>query len=268
MKALIVMVALALSLPVAAQRPAEREFSLNATGDIEIAADGTVHTYKLDKGQKPLIEQALDKSIRGWRFEPILVDGRPVIAKTRMRIVLDAHPIIGGDYALKVSNVWFGEPGRSNKLRPPRYPTDAAMANLGARVVLVLKLDREGNVVQQHVEQISLSARAANENIAESWRRKFEQASIAAAKRWKFDVTEVINGETVAGSVRVPVDYMMGSGSVDNKWRAFVPGPKHPVPWVSSEAIASQNGEGLGDGDVQPLDSRFKLKTNLVGTML
>lgn len=69
-------------------------------------------------------------------------------------------------------------------MRPPRYPTEAAMAGLGARVVLVLKLDRAGKAVQQHVEQTSLSARAANEKVAEDWRRRFEQVSIAAAKHW------------------------------------------------------------------------------------
>lgn len=258
-----------LAAPAAAQRQAQAAFSLDATGDLEIAADGSVHAYKLDKDQKPTIQEALDKSIRSWRFTPITVEGRPVIASTRMRLVLDALPIGDGNYRLQVKNVWFGEPGRSrSRMSPPRYPRDAAGVGLGARVVLVLKLDGQGNVERLHAEQVSLDVRAPNETIAENWRRKFEKSSVDAAKRWKFDLTEVVDGVPVETSVRVPVDYVMGRGNSDNRWRAYIPGPWRPVPWVGSGAVASQDATGLGEGDVQPLDSRFKLTTNLVGTML
>jgi len=269
-RVLIAALVLLLALPAGAQAQAEPEYSLDATGEIQIAPDGSVHSYKLDKGQKPMVEQALDKSIRHWRFEPITVEGRPVIAQTRMRITLQARPAANGDYELKVSNVQFGEPGRRNKMRPPRYPTEAAMAGLGARVVLVLKLDRAGKVVQQHVEQTSLSARAANEKVAEDWRRRFEQVSIAAAKHWTFDLTEIVDGKTSESSVRVPVEFFTsrGRGGRDNTWSRFIPGPKHPVPWVDPATLASQTGDDLGNGDVQPLDSRFKLKGDVVGTML
>lgn len=83
MRVLIAALVLLLALPAGAQAQVEPEYSLDATGEIQIAPDGSVHSYKLDKGQKPMVEQALDKSIRHWRFEPITVEGRPVIAQTR-----------------------------------------------------------------------------------------------------------------------------------------------------------------------------------------
>lgn len=268
MRILIAALVLSLALPAWAQRQAAAEYSLQATGELQIAGDGSLLSYKLDKGQKPAIEQALDKSIRNWRFEPITVDGRAVIARTRIRIELQAQPAADGNYALRVNNVWFGEPNRRSKLRAPRYPRDAVMANLGARVVLVMKLDRAGNVVEQHVEQTSLNARASNEKIAEGWRRKFEQASLAAVKHWKFDLTEVIDGRTIESTVRVPIDYVIGGGGKDNTWSAFIPGPHRPAPWINPLTLVDPGSEGLGNGDVQPLDSRFKLRDDVIGTML
>ena len=73
-------------------------------------------------------------------------------------------------------------------------------------------------------------------------------------------------------SVRVPVTYTLTDRhkpDVDGKWQAFVPGPLRPIPWVTPETIAAQSGsDTLKDGDAQPLNSRFKLKDQVVGTTL
>lgn len=266
MRIVIATLALLLAFPAPAQK-VDPSYSLDATGTIEIAPDGTVHSYKLDKGQKHLVEQALDKGVRSWRFEPVTVDGRPVIARTRMRVLLEAVPLPSGDYALKIAKVIFGQPGSRNKLRPPRYPMEAAQASLSARVLLVLKVDSQGNVERVHVEQTSLGARASNEKIAQGWRKRFEQASISAAKQWKFDISEYLGDEPAGTSVRVPVEYLIGRDT-DNRWRGFIPGPRYPAPWVTTSAIADQSAGELANGELQPLDSRFRLKNDVVGTML
>ncbi|MGV8941166.1 MAG: hypothetical protein ACOH1P_06430 [Lysobacter sp.] len=46
------------------------------------------------------------------------------------------------------------------------------------------------------------------------------------------------------------------------------PGPRVPVPWIVDTAVASQDVGSLKDGDVQALDSQFKLKNGLVGSLL
>lgn len=242
--------------------------SMTVTGHIEIAPDGSLHTYQLDKGLSPAVEQLVEKNLRQWRFEPITVEGRPVIARTRLRLMLSAEEIADG-YQLRVENVWFGEPTRTSKMRPPQYPAQAAYAGLGARVILVLRLDASGKVIDVHPEQTSLGAIAKNEKQAEEWRGVFEKVSVAAARRWKFDVTEVIGGAPVeTSSVRVPVDFEMMGKTSDNRWRGFVPGPRRPAPWVTDEIAATQSIDDLGADDTQPLDSRFKLKTQIVGALL
>lgn len=258
---------LILFLPVAhAQQGAKPELSMTVTGHIEIGPDGNLHTYRLDEGITPAVEQAVAQNLRSWSFEPITVDGRPVIAKTRMRLNLSAEKIAEG-YQLRVENVWFGEPYRTSRVTPPRYPVAAARANLGARVLLVLKLDASGNVTDVHVEQTSLSAKAKDERSAERWRAIFEKPSIAAAWSWTFDVTEIIGDAPVdVSSVRVPVEFAMTNWS-DNRWYGFIPGPRRSAPWVMEQASA-QTIDNLSGNDTQPLDSRFRLKMPIIGALL
>lgn len=250
-----------------AQRGAKPQLAMTVTGNIEIGPDGNLHAYSLDKGLPPAVEELVKQNLREWSFEPITVDGRPVIAKTRLRLRLSAEEIAEG-YQLRVENVWFGEPNRTSKMTPPSYPVVAARANLGARVILVLKLDAKGNVTDVHAEQTSLGAKAHDERSAEKWRAVFEKPSIAAARQWQFDVTEIIgDAPAQTSSVRVPVEFLMGTLSDDNRWYGYVPGPRKPAPWTADETVA-QVIDNLTGEDTQPLDSRFKLKTQIVGTLL
>ncbi|MGQ4582353.1 hypothetical protein [Lysobacter sp. F60174L2] len=248
-------------------------YEITATGDIEIGPDGRVHHYELDKGQTPVIEQALARNIEQWRFEPILVDGRPVIGATRMRISINAEPTATGDYQLRVNDVWFGEPSRSaHDLSPPRYPVEALRSNMGAKVVLVLKLDDQGKVIRVHPEQVSLDRGVRNERSAERWRDLFAEASVDVAKHWTFNINETVGGKPVGVSVRIPVTYSLNDGygrfTVENTWRQYLPGPRHPAPWVTESAVAATDGMSLKDGQVQPINSRFQLATEVVGILL
>ena len=113
MKILAVLLALALAPAVQAEEtPATLTvaptYEITASGDLEIGPDGRVHHYELDQSQPAPIEAALAKGIAQWRFAPVLVEGRPVIAVTRMRMRIAAEPIASGGYQLRVRNVWFG----------------------------------------------------------------------------------------------------------------------------------------------------------------
>ena len=273
MRILSVLLALALAPVVQAEEtPATPTvaptYEITASGDLEIGPDGRVHHYELDHKQPAPIEAALAKGIAQWRFVPVLVEGRPVIAVTRMRMRIAAEPIGSGGYQLRVRNVWFGEPSRSERDRnPPSYPLGALHAGMGAKVLLVLKLDEHGKVARVHTEQVSLDHRTRSKRAAKRWREMFADASTQAARRWKFDINEIVNGEPVGTSVRVPVGFYIG-GRATNSWNSYLPGPRHPIPWVTDEALAATGGMALEDGEVQPLNSRFRLSTKVVGTLL
>lgn len=243
-------------------------YGIEVEGDLYIGTDGSVRDYKLQsRDLTPEIAAAVDKRIRDWRFEPILVDGQPVVAKTKLKLQLQAEPIAEG-YRLRVASIGFGGPQLNRpKLAPPRYPESALRAGVEADVTLVLRLDQNGRVTEAEAEQTSLSGKGP-ERIMREWAEIFEKNALSTARRWSFQLTEEVGGETAAmTSVRIPVKYRM---SGREGWRAMVPvGPRKPLPWADAETgLASVAPVDLKDGETQSLDSRFKLKDKMVGTLL
>lgn len=251
------------SLSAEAATPAI-EFMTEVTGSIDLATDGSVQAYKFDKGPSPTVIRMLEKNIVGWRFEPVVVNGRPVLATTRMRIDLEAWTTVDGTHLARIQSVSFGGPSASQR-KAPQYPMAALDVGLEARVVLVIEVDPTGKVVRVHPEQTSLRARGEGPK-ADAWRRVFEKPSIAAAKKWRFRMTDYVDGTVQGASVRVPIHFTMGSSERSGAWKGYVSGPIHPIPWRDDTRTASD--EPLADGEIQPLDQLFKLKVDVVGTML
>ena len=247
---------------------------MNAEGEVQIAPDGHVSDYRLTSELAPGVAQLVDHNVRGWQFEPVLVDGKPVIAKTHVRLRLHAEPSAqGGDqYRVRIDHVDFGGPKQSPKIHPPRYPEEAVRAHLGARVLLALKIDEQGGVADVQPYQTSLDARAASEAEAESWRHVFERACVAAARRWHFDVAETVNGKPIGTSLIVPLEFsLIDDGSRrelrNGQWKPYAPGPVHPAPWMNP-TVAGADFSTLGNGEAESLDSQFRLKDDVVGSLL
>lgn len=271
MKSFLLLVLLVFAGALQAAEPSPVEFELTAPGDLEIGPDGAVRSWKMDSHKlgRP-IEDLLRKNIAQWRFEPVLVDGRPVIAKTRMSVTLTA--ITHGDgYLLKVSDVSFGSAKPLGDIVPPRYPVDAIRAGLGARVLLSIKLDAQGNVVAAHPYQTSLS-KHGNESQAERWRKRFEQVSLKAVRQWKYELGQELDGNAVGSTLMVPITFTITPGrtskGVENRWHRYVPGPITPAPWTDAKSVAQLDLDGLDDGESASLDSPFKLSSDVVGKAL
>lgn len=274
MRTFAFVLAVLMALPLFAGEPAALQkdalqLERTVSGDIEIGPDGGVHDYTLDDELTPALAAALDKSIRGWHFQPITADGRPVIAKSSMQIKLQLIPH-GDNFTFKVTNVYFGAPDRYGRMRPPRYPTSARMVGLGAKVSLVLKLDGEGKVEDIHVEQVSLDHRTRSETQAKRWRKVFAKASVRVADEWTFNPATFIDGEPVESLIRVPVVYKVTSDgrSDTDSWQTFVPGPYTPSPWAEPDDQAQARIAQLQNGETQALDSRFHLLGGVVGSTL
>lgn len=255
---------------VSAAAPVLPDLDLTTRGEIVIEPDGSVRAWNLDDDTlSPAVRELLAAQIRGWRFEPVLLDGKAVVAKTRVSIALEARPH-DDRYLVRLANVYFGSVERRGDMRAPSYPNNAIHYGLGARVVLALKLDREGNVVAVHPYQTSLS-KSGNESQAQRWRRVFERASIKTVSKWKFIPGESIGGVVVESSVIVPIEFVLmqpGERRRSNAWRAFVPGPVTPVPWVTEDSVARLDPDSLGDGQAASLDSRFRLLSDVIGKEL
>lgn len=263
MRKLSVLVATCLMAAGQVHASDEPVLDLVAIGMLEVGPDGSVLDYALENDLDPAVATLVDRTVRGWRFEPVLVDGRPVIAVTRMRLELEAVPR-DDEYALRVADVSLGAPASSTR-EPPEYPPAALDEHLGAQVSVLVQVDADGNVRDVHVEQVSLSESLGKRT--GRFRGYFAEASVEAARRWTFDMGEIIDGQAMPARLRVPVTFAMqrANGWIERK--AYIPGPYHPSPWVGPDNAA--NGIGtLAQGDVQPLDSRVKLSDDVIGTML
>ncbi|MBN8888039.1 MAG: hypothetical protein J0I77_20165 [Rudaea sp.] len=246
-------------------------YAMSAVGEIQISPDGHVSDYKLRSQLPNEIATLVDKNIRGWTFEPIQVDGHAVTAKTAVNMQLKAEPVTGDQYKVRIVGVHFGSPMQSRaQIRPPRYPPSAVRAHVGGKVLLSVRLDETGKVVEAMPYQTSLDVRTSNEREAQEWRKLLESASIDAAKRWQYDLTETINGKPIGTSAIVPVEFWLDrNGPHDGRWKGYIPGPVTPAPWMHKEQVAdNQSLSDLQNGESLSLDSRFKLKDDVVGKTL
>lgn len=243
-------------------------YELSAEGEIQIAPDGHVSDYRIRNHLPDQVVALISRKVHDWRFDPILVDGKAVVAKTAMSLKLSAEPAAGkaDEFVVRVVSVDFGTPARMSGGRLPRFPDIAAQARLEAKVMLAARLDENGNVVEVVPYQTSLGARTRNEKEAERWRKVFERASVSAAKTWRYSITETVNGHPIGSRVFIPVVFGWGGSSSSNRWKGYVPGPIHPAPWdipTDEKRIAQ-----IGENETLSIGSSFHLQDDVVGKVL
>lgn len=254
------------------------ENSMLVTGSVDIAIDGTVATHRLDQPEKlpQVVRDLIAKAMPLLRFEPVEVNGEPVTARTKMGLRVVATKLDDGNYRLRLANASFGEAGgvegetvTSVELEPPRYPAAAYMSNVSGTVYLVLKIGRDGRVEDAVAEQTNLTV-LGNERQMRKSRNMLEAASIAAARKWRFNVP--LRGEEAGQAfwlVRVPVDFDLRVTESSpppsipyGTWEAYIPGPKNRVPWITEEENR-RNPDALADGGVYVVGTGPRLLTPL-----
>lgn len=256
-------------------------------GQIVIDSQGGLTEYKIKTEMPAQLRQGLDKAVRQWKFEPVIVNGKPVRAQTNMRVTLAAYKE-GEDYRVKVDNVTF--PGDAKgavkadveadvqgavtisrkSMPPPGYPMQ--LLSVGGVVLLYLKLTPEGKVEDAVPVQTSLLDVKGKDRLLAKAIALFEKSAVQKAKTWRFDV--VMNGGTVEPrdlTVSVPVEYL----PYDSKriklgqWRTEVRGPRKEASWLASDAAAQKIGvSDVANGEIVPLATSFKLAEDVSGTVL
>jgi hypothetical protein len=244
-------------------------YELNAEGEVQIAPDGHVSDFRIRNELTAPVAALVSKNVLAWHFDPILVDGKAVVAKTAMHLQLHAEPDAGkkDEFVVRIASIDFGTPTRSKDGTPPQYPRAAAGVRLGAKVVLSARLDENGKVIEAVPYQTSLGARTRNEKEADKWRRVFEKASIAAAKTWRYDLSETVGGRPIGNNVIIPIRYSIrtSASASSNRWSGYVPGPVHLAPWSMPDD--EKRVAELGD-EARSTNSRFHLKDDVIGKAL
>lgn len=243
--------------------------SMLLTGTIVVAPDGSVGSYAIDKAEKlpPVVTGVIAKSIPRWKFEPVLLNGKPVAAKTKMSLRLVARPVGDDSYSIGIGGAQFGQnvPGESITYKEPVrpvYPPQAARDHVSGTVYLLLRVGREGRVQEAEAEQVNLMVVDSDKGM-ERWRKVLADSALAAARRWTFNLPT--SGEHMNDKywvARVPVMYGLRPVNENDdygKWQPYVPGPKQPVPWIDDPQLLSGNADALPDGGIYPLNSGLHL---------
>ena len=235
----------------------QMEASLMVEGEITVDEQGAIAGYALKEPDKlpPGVESFIRGNLSTWTFEPPKVEGKPVKLRNNMSLMLVAKKLDDENFLMRVQAASFypqsteeGFEIVSRKMDPPRYPKQAAMGGAQGTVYLMVKVGRDGRVLDVVAEQVNLRV-VTTENMMGKLRDMFAEASVAAARRWEF--VPPVRGESVGDdfwSVRVPVDFNMGSQRPRyGRWVGYIPGPRQKAAWVDSD-LAEDSPEAMAAG--------------------
>lgn len=245
------------------------EVSLSVDGTIDIDPEGAVVDYSLNTPVAEGLRAAIDSRVRRWRFDPILVDGVAVSARTSMVFAIRADKVADERYQLHFGKPTFGAPSLVRGSQVGRgavqYPREMLQFGVGGRVMLAIRIDETGRVVDAHPYQTSLDARPRTERQAKKLREAMERAIMRSVRHWRFEPGESIDGETRAVTAFIPVDFAVfrpGQATPKNVgWRAMLPGPVSPAPWHEQVPV-DIDLDALENGVAASLDSSFRLRAS------
>ena len=254
------------------------EASMLVKGTLDIGAEGSVTSLVLDQPEKlPAgIADFVQKQVMTWKFEPVLVDGKPVRARSPMSMRVVARVVDKDSYSIAIRNASFegeapkpGETVSRKKITPPRYPEQILRSGASGSVYVVAKVTKDGHVVDAVVEQVNLRTIGTAREMA-SWRNALADATLKAVRGWTYTVPSI--GELADDEfwlVRVPVDFKLDNGEYAyGSWDRYIPGPRQTLPWSSEEERHGFSPDSLAAGGDYLLGSSKgpKLLTPLGGS--
>lgn len=257
------------------------ESSLLVRGEVHVEPDGSVSAMHLDQEDRlpKGIATLVQDSVKHWKFDPVLVEGKAVPAKSPMSLRVVAKKLDDDRYELRLSGVSFDEYSStdpqniaSTTMRPPSYPDSAVKVGASGNVYLIVKVGRDGLVQDAFAEQVNLRI-VTSESDQRRLRNMFARSAIAAAKTWSFRVpTEGKAATQPYWSARIPVQYSFQGQPTEGldkdygRWISYIPGPRERAPWVTEEDFSGFSPDTLGDGGVYLAgNSKLRLLTPLQG---
>ncbi|WP_241655197.1 energy transducer TonB [Stenotrophomonas indicatrix] len=241
----------------------QAEASMTLSGVIDIGREGQVEGFQLDRREKVDAGVAgfVDKAVQSWRFEPTLVDGKPMPARTTVHLRLIAGNMEGNSMQVRVVDARFGKLGGSSapstddvtaaKTRAPVYPPQAASIRGQGTVMLLVKVGRDGKVADVIAEQTNLTV-VGPERTMNQLRDVLAKASVRSAREWTFNPpTTGEDKDRDFWTVRVPVNYFFDKQSERyGRWSAYIPGPRQQAPWKTGEETQVAGTDLLPEGGV------------------
>jgi len=245
----------------------QAESTMLVSGWVTIRPDGSVESHEIDRGDKlsPAITNLIGSASTQWRFEPIEVDGNVVKARVPMHLRLVAKPAGDGQYTVAIRSASFGSSSSSTapeeqwarmKAPPPEYPRTALRMGGKGTVYLLLRVGRDGRVMDVATEQVNLTVAGTSDQM-DQLRSLLSKASERAAKRWEFKPpTRGPDADAPNWVVRCPVAFrFIGERPAEaGEWETYVPGPRnYDIPWVMHDLRLAGSPDGFPDGALTSL---------------
>ena len=200
------------ALSMAAPVRKDIEGSMVVTGDIQVTKDGEVSGFTLDRPNDlpDVVKSLASQALPHWRFAPVKVDGQAVNATSKMRLRFVTRPADDGNFTVAIAGASFGDEHQDGQLwfkqrSAPKYPPGAVAARVTGTVILLLKVDRDGNVANAAAERVNLGS-VGTESEMRMFRGMLADACLRRARTWQF--TPPTKGPDVGKNewyVRVPV---------------------------------------------------------------
>jgi hypothetical protein len=251
------------------------EATMLVTGAIDVAPDGGVYSYTLDRPERipaPVVD-LIKNSVPGWKFQ--FAERVAAIQHATMRLRIVAKPIDDQHDVLHISGANFGAAGADaservtqTSMRTPRYPAEAIREHVGGTVFLLLRINRQGLIQNMAVEQVNLRAYGSEADMRH-FRSLLGDAVLKVADEWTFKPPTA--GKHAADpywDVRLPVSFDVQSASASDgdaygKWETYIPGPHASIPWATNNRNSSL--DTIPIGSISQVDQPIELKTALGG---
>lgn len=272
--------ALALSAWAAGKGPGavrkQVEMSMVLTGTVRLADDGRVLGLAIDRESEvpAVVSELIRASVPQWRFDRLGQGESGDADGTPMTLRVVARPASGqGEdaFALRIVSASFGQTRREAmptvvSAPPPGFPAAAVSARLPATVYVVALIGKDGQVEDAFAEQVNLRAIGSERQMV-AFRKRFADASVAAARRWRFaPPTQGSQVDADRWVVRTPVDFVFDlPRPVYGRWEAYVPGPRQHAPWSRLDREATAGVDAFAGSEMQWLGRGPRLLTPLSG---
>lgn len=252
------------------------ESALYVTGTIDITPTGDVVAHALDQPEK-LPKGIVDMAARllpQWKFESVVLHDK-AISRSKMSLLFVGRKLDDGNYSIELRSATFsgGNPDESVRLAPkgrrlPNYPIGLVDAGISGTVFLIVKIDRDGKVINVDVSHVNLRV-IGNESQMDQWRRALAKSSIAAARKWTF--VPPISGPEANKPYwfgTLPFEYFIEGHEPPayGKWQTYVAGPRAVLPWLDETLMAEGNTDALTSNTFHPAGSGRRLLTPLSGS--
>jgi hypothetical protein len=251
------------------------ESALYVTGTIDITPAGDVVAHTLDQTEK-LPKGIVDMAARllpQWKFEPVALHDK-AISRSKMNLLFVGKKLDDGKYSVELRSATFsgGNPDESVAIDPkgqkkPIYPIDLVDAGISGTVFLIVKIDRDGKVINVDASHVNLHAIGSASQMNQ-WRRALARNSIAVARHWTFVPPK--SGPAADKPYwlgTLPFDFYIEGQEPPayGKWRTYVAGPKALIPWENETLIADGNTDALTPNTFHTAGSGRRLLTPLAG---